>query len=112
MESNETNESNVRRYKTLVVDSVRYRTTLNKKFDQRKRYEPPNPKLVLAVIPGTIVKIHVKQGQKVEEGDRLLILEAMKMKNDVVAPIDGVVKVINVQEGEKVPKMHLLIEIG
>lgn len=106
------NESNVTRYKTLEIDGERYRTTFNKKFDLRKPYEPVNPKKVIAVIPGTIVKLEVKEGSKVKEGERLLILEAMKMKNDVASPLTGVVKGVYVKEGERVPKKHLLIELA
>lgn len=102
----------MKRYKTLEVDSIKYRTTFNKKFDQRKPYEPVNPEHVVAVIPGTIVKVYVKKGTKVKEGDRLLVLEAMKMKNDVMSPIDGVIKAVHIKEGEKVPKKHLLLELG
>lgn len=105
------NESNILRYKILEIDSVRYRTTFNKKFDQRKSYEPINPDKILAFIPGTIVKIHVKQGMKVKEGDHLLVLEAMKMKNDLIAHRAGTIKEIYVKEGERVPKKHLLIEL-
>ncbi|MBE0642352.1 MAG: acetyl-CoA carboxylase biotin carboxyl carrier protein subunit [Bacteroidales bacterium] len=105
------NEANVIRYKTLEIDSVRYRTTFNKKFDQRKPYEPINPDLILAFIPGTIVKIHVKLGMKVKEGEHLLVLEAMKMKNDLIAHRAGTIKAIHVKEGERVPKKFLLIEL-
>ncbi|MGE4287450.1 MAG: biotin/lipoyl-containing protein, partial [Salinivirgaceae bacterium] len=68
-------------------------------------------KLVKAYIPGNIPKIYVTQGQKVKEGAKLLLLEAMKMKNVVVSPVSGTVKVIHVNEGDRVPKQHLLIEI-
>ena len=104
------NGTSITRYKTLEIDSVKYRTVLNHKFERRKSYEPKDLKKVVAVIPGTIVRVMVKQGSRVKEGERLLILEAMKMKNDVVSPIDGVVKAIHVAEGERVPKQHLLVE--
>jgi biotin carboxyl carrier protein len=106
------NESNVTRFKTLELDGARYRTTFNKKFDLRKSYEPIDPKKIIAVIPGTIVKVEVKNGSKVKEGERLLILEAMKMKNDVMAPMSGTVKEVFVKEGERVAKKHLLIEMA
>jgi len=52
-----------------------------------------------------------KEGDKVSAGTPLLILEAMKMRNEVLSPIDGVVKKIHVKEGEMVPKSFLLIEM-
>ena len=104
-------KENVVRYKTLEVDNIRYRTTFNKKFDQRKPYEPKNPRHIVAFIPGTILKLFVKKGSKIKEGERLLVLEAMKMKNDLMSPVSGVVKDVYVKEGEKVAKQHLLIEL-
>ena len=47
-----------------------------------------------------------------KKGDKLLIYEAMKMKNIITAPFDATVKKINVAEGEKLPKGYLLILLG
>ena len=67
---------------------------------------------VTAFIPGTIQRIMVREGQKVSMGTPLLILEAMKMRNEVLSPVDGSVKKIHVREGEMVPKSHLLVEMA
>lgn len=96
---------------TLEVKGTVYTTQLTDKFRNRKRWVRPNDKHVVAYIPGTILKIFVKEGQKVREGSKLLILEAMKMKTLVVAPVSGVIKSINVKEGIMIPKNELLIEI-
>ena len=61
--------------------------------------------------PGTIIKIMVEEGQAVEAGQLLLIHEAMKMQNRVVAPISGVVVELNVKEGDKITKNHLMVKI-
>jgi biotin carboxyl carrier protein len=53
----------------------------------------------------------VKEGDKVKEGDILMHLEAMKMKNRVLSPFDGVVKKIYVKEGEIVPKNFLMVTV-
>lgn len=66
---------------------------------------------VYPFIPGTIVDIFVKVGQTVKEGDKLLLLYAMKMNNDICAPISGKVKTINIKTGENVSKNDILIEI-
>jgi biotin carboxyl carrier protein len=66
--------------------------------------------MMLAYIPGIIRKIHVTPGQKVKWGDQVLILEAMKMKNDVTAPLDGTIKSVHVKVGTMVAKNQLLIE--
>ena len=54
---------------------------------------------VKSPMPGNILKINVAQGQSVTEGDTLIVLEAMKMENDVVAPRDGTVAQIVVTKG-------------
>jgi len=57
---------------------------------------------VVSPMPGTILKVNVSQGQAVKAGDVLLVLEAMKMENDIVAPVDGVVKQLLVSKGSTV----------
>ena len=54
---------------------------------------------VKSPMPGNILKINVAQGQSVKEGDTLIVLEAMKMENDVVAPRDGTVAQVVVTKG-------------
>ncbi len=54
---------------------------------------------VKSPMPGNILNINVAQGQAVKEGDTLVVLEAMKMENDVVAPRDGTVAQIVVTKG-------------
>ncbi|MEJ2162961.1 MAG: acetyl-CoA carboxylase biotin carboxyl carrier protein subunit [Robiginitalea sp.] len=65
---------------------------------------------VEAPMPGLILDIQVAVGQKVTEGDALLVLEAMKMENLILSPRDGVIKKIAVTEGTAVDKKDLLIE--
>ncbi|MDR2927884.1 MAG: acetyl-CoA carboxylase biotin carboxyl carrier protein subunit [Cytophagaceae bacterium] len=89
----------------------KYRTTLTKKFLNRKFYTAPNPCEIESHIPGTIITIMVKEGDIVKEGTTLLILEAMKMLNEIAMPFDGRIVKINVSEGERVPKGHVMIEI-
>ena len=105
------NDDKSSRYKSLNIEYFKYRTTLTNKFENRKAYEKLNPKLVLAFIPGTIRKVHVSPGDEVKKGDLMLILEAMKMKNRILSPLDGKVKQVNVQPGVVVPKNHILIEL-
>lgn len=64
---------------------------------------------IRALMPGRITSILVKEGESVDEGTPLLILEAMKMQNEIVAPIAGTVKSIQVGEGAAVKKDSLLI---
>lgn len=62
---------------------------------------------------GTILKINVAVGDKIKKGQTLMILEAMKLENEIVSPVDGVVKAIKVSKGQTVnSKQELLIIVG
>ena len=95
----------------LIIGETEYTTQLTEKFINRKVWEQPNEKMIKAYIPGNILEIFVKEGQTVKEGTKLLILEAMKMRNILTAPVSGKIKAIHVNEGIMVPKDKLLIEI-
>ena len=66
---------------------------------------------VTSSMPGTIVDILVKAGAKVKAGDPVLVIEAMKMENEVPAPIAGTVKAVNVAKGDSVNPDEALVEI-
>lgn len=88
-----------------------YQTTLTNKYKNRTFYTHPNKKEIKSFIPGTISNIKVKKGSKVKAGEELLTLEAMKMKNSIKAPFNGVIKAINVTNGIMVPKNFILVEM-
>ncbi len=67
---------------------------------------------IKAPLPGTILKINVSIGDQVKTGQTLLIMEAMKMENQVLAEKDGEIKAIKINEGEAVLQDDVLIEIG
>ena len=62
-------------------------------------------------MPGTILKVNVKEGDTVKAGDSVVILEAMKMENDITSPKDGVVKKLFVSEKQAVAKGEALFEV-
>ena len=66
---------------------------------------------IKAPMPGLVLDVLVQVGQEVKAGDKVLILEAMKMENVITAQSDGTIKAINVQRGNAVEKNALLIEI-
>lgn len=81
------------------------------------RFRPPLPERaisgeVLASLPGQIVDVFVKEGDSVDSGSPLVILDAMKMENEIVAPRSGVVKKISVNPGQILAKGDLILEIG
>ena len=63
---------------------------------------------VLSPMPGTILSINVSVGQPVKAGDVILVLEAMKMENDIVAPSDGTIKQLLVNKGSTVDTDQVL----
>ena len=67
-------------------------------------------KVVAAPIPGVVISITVKEGQTVESGDELLILEAMKMKNAIRASRSGTIAAIHVVSGDTVSHGQALLE--
>ena len=73
---------------------------------------PAGGQKVEAPMPGTILDIKVQAGQSVKKGDVLVILEAMKMENEIVAPCDGKVTGVNVRKGDSVETAALLCTIG
>lgn len=95
----------------LNIDTGFYTTRISTKFKNRKVYKPHDPKLILSFIPGTVLGILVKEGQEVKNGDNLMILDAMKMKNQLKCNMDGKIKRIMVKEGDKVSKGTLLLEM-
>lgn len=64
---------------------------------------------ITAPMPGTVIKIKVKPGDKVKAGDTVLVIEAMKMENEVHTPISGEVKDIHVNEGDSVNPDEALV---
>ena len=63
-------------------------------------------------MPGTIVSVNVSDGQAVKKGDVLVVLEAMKMENEIKAPADGTVTSVAVSKGESVDTGATLVTIA
>jgi biotin carboxyl carrier protein len=101
----------VNNFEHLIVQGAQYKTTLTKKFKNRKIWKVPNQNLIHSFIPGTVVDVLVKPGQKVSQGETLMILDAMKMHNNIVMPFDGEVIKVNVEPNDKVAKRQVMIEI-
>lgn len=67
---------------------------------------------VVAAIPGTILEVRTKLGEQVKRGDTLLILEAMKMENEIMAPHDGKIDCIHVEKGSAVNVGTVLVTLA
>jgi len=95
----------------LNIDTSLYKTRISSKFENRKPYKAADPRMILSFIPGTVLDIMVKPGQVVKQGEELMILDAMKMQNQLKCCMDGKVKCISVKKGDKVSKGTLLLEL-
>ncbi len=76
-----------------------------------KMADSSNKKHIGASIPGTVIKVLVSKGDKIKEGDSLIVIEAMKMETNVVASSSGAVESLLVKEGEQVKSGQLLLEL-
>lgn len=72
---------------------------------------PAGGEKVEAPMPGTILDVKVKEGQAVKAGDILVILEAMKMENEILAPCDGTVAGLSVSNGVTVESGNLICTV-
>ena len=77
-----------------------------------KAAPPAGSTVVKAPMPGTIVSIKVNAGDTVKKGDVLVILEAMKMENEIMAPQDGKVVAVNTSNGVSVNTVDALVSLG
>jgi biotin carboxyl carrier protein len=68
--------------------------------------------VIKAPMQGTILRITVTVGDKVEKGEVVVVLEAMKMENEIVSPVSGVVKAVKVSEGDTVAAGDVLVVVG
>lgn len=63
-------------------------------------------------MPGTILRVLINEGQNIKAGEVLCILEAMKMENEIVAPIDGLIASLKIDANQKVDSGDLLVVIS
>jgi biotin carboxyl carrier protein len=102
---------------TIVVNGVWHSFTVETPISlKRKRYleqqgEVSSTVSLEAPMPGKIIDILVEEGGEVKEGESIIILEAMKMQNEITSHVSGIVQSIAVKKNESVMKDDLLIEI-
>ncbi len=96
----------------LVIDNTEYTTGLSRRYKERKPYEAPVPGRLYSFIPGTVIEVLVSVGDSVRQGDDMVILDAMKMKNRLKSHVEGTVVAVNVKPGDRVTKGMVLAEIS
>ncbi|MCP4248474.1 MAG: acetyl-CoA carboxylase biotin carboxyl carrier protein subunit [bacterium] len=93
------------------VGGTDYQTRLTAKFSKRRAYRRRDPGQIRAIIPGSVLVVSVKPGQQVKSGQGLIVLEAMKMENEIAAPHAGRIRTVHAVVGQKVAKGDLLMEL-
>jgi biotin carboxyl carrier protein len=102
---------------SVVVDGKKQEIEIKDKYDAllkqlgMDKMLGSKMNLLKAPMPGLVLNILVKEGDNIKKGDSLLVLEAMKMENNIKAAGDGVVKKVNVQVKQAVEKNQVLIEM-
>lgn len=103
----------------LLVDAKEYEVEVKSGGGARKKAKAAAKKTVaaggagavLAQMTGRVIRVDISQGDAVNAGDILLIVEAMKMENEIVAPVSGTVTQVAVAAGARVSEGDLLVEI-
>lgn len=94
-------------YPVLVLDERTQRLA-----NARGSFTAPEGEVIVASpMPGTIIAVSVSEGDFVKEGDKIVILESMKMENELRAPRDGLIAQVNVKAGASVEKGETLVVI-
>ncbi len=84
----------------------------SKNISQRAKADDGNNDHVGSPLPGQVAKIFVKPGNKVIKGDKLLVIEAMKMETTINAEKSGTIKKVNIESGDNVETKDLLVELN
>jgi len=102
---------------TVKINHTSYEVSVRDKYDELLHdlgLDSINAKQagdVKAPMPGLVLNVMVKPGQKIQKGDAIIVLEAMKMENILKASADGEVKKIHVKKGDKVEKNQVMVNL-
>jgi biotin carboxyl carrier protein len=112
-----TNADRFAKQQTIEVNGQNFDVQIKDELDMRMEEMGFNIKAgkqvkeIKAPMPGLVLEVAVSEGQQVNEGERVLILVAMKMENSIMAHADAVIKRIAVKPGQAVEKGQLLVEL-
>lgn len=96
---------------TLLVSVLNERQALLKQI-QEKSADQVGESMLVAPMPGKVTAVLVAQGERVSKGQGLIVIEAMKMQNELKSPIDGVVVKLYVQEDQAIEGKAPLVLLG
>ncbi len=95
-----------------VVNGKSYDITVKEGIEAKQGVAPSEGTPIKAALPGAVLKINVSEGDYIDEGDVLLVLEAMKMETEIKSPKSGTVKSVEVSVGDQVKNSQTLVVIG
>lgn len=101
----------------ILFNYISYSFTIETPFSlKRKKFlnkgkGKSDKKLIIAPMPGKIIDVLTSEGEEIKSGDSLLILEAMKMQNEIQSTVDGIVTAIHIRPNTNVLKDDVMIEI-
>jgi len=110
-------ESKHQNYYEILINGKCYTYSVETSFSMErkkmleKREGESSINEIISPMPGKIIEIFVEEGSQVHEGDPLIILEAMKMQNEILCSSSGVVKKVNIKKEQNVMKDELMIKI-
>jgi len=102
---------------SVKINNTIYKVNVKDKFDELLHdlgLDAMNTRQIgdiKAPMPGLVLNVMVKPGQKIQKGDAIIVLEAMKMENILNAAADGEVKKIHVKKGDKVEKNQVMVNL-
>jgi len=102
---------------TVLLNGLSYSFTIESPISYRRRkylekYKQTNKlEVISAPMPGKIVELLVEENARVKEGEAILILEAMKMQNEIITQVSGKIQKIHVKAGDSVAKDEVMMEI-
>jgi biotin carboxyl carrier protein len=112
----EITDKNQNKY-TVLLNGLSYTFTIESPISYRRRKylekykQASKTEIISAPMPGKVIELLVEENSLVKEGEAILILEAMKMQNEIIAVVAGKVRKINVKAGDSVSKDEVLMEI-
>ncbi|MDL2262562.1 acetyl-CoA carboxylase biotin carboxyl carrier protein subunit [Bacteroidales bacterium OttesenSCG-928-I21] len=93
----------------ITIDDSNYTSFSTPAYEKKAKWKKPDDRNITAIIPGTVTEIFVKEGDKVIAGDNMLVIEAMKMNNQILFEKTGIVDKVLVKKGEIVSKGQVIV---
>ncbi len=95
-----------------IVNGKSYDISVKDGVEAKQGTAPGEGTPIKAALPGAVLKINVSEGDSIQEGDVILVLEAMKMETEIKSPISGVIKSIEVSVGDQVKNSQVMVVVG